>query len=224
MVNPQTHTSSVVIACSLGFLQSTLRWGQVLQNLNVEVMDMPDPFSASVFSRHNLALHALLLENQPWFCARDIGRLMGVHLSERMVNKLDKDQRRVFWIEYFRQPEKQLMLSESGVYALLVYHYVPENRLLREWLTHQVVPALRDAEPSGHSDRPMLSLLDWPEMSLSLLHWQDESWIRLRDMPYLLSHPPQRRVTGPKSLWRLAALAFQSSKRKYGKCMNDWSS
>lgn len=74
------------------------------------------------------------------------------------------------------------MLSESGVYALLVYHYVPGNRLLREWLTHQVVPALRDAEHLGHSDRPLLSLLDWPEMSLSLLHWQDESWIRLRDM------------------------------------------
>jgi prophage antirepressor-like protein len=50
---------------------------------------------------------------------------MGVHLSDRMVNKLDKDQRRFLWIEYFRQPDKQLMLSESGVYALLVYHYVP---------------------------------------------------------------------------------------------------
>ena len=57
---------------------------------------MPDPFSVTVFSRHNLTLHALLLENQPWFCARDIGRLMGVHLSDRMVNKLDKDQRRTF--------------------------------------------------------------------------------------------------------------------------------
>lgn len=224
MVNPQTHTSSVVIACSLGFLKSTLRWGQALQYLNVEVMDMPDPFSVTVFSRHNLALHALLLENQPWFCARDIGRLMGVHLSERMVNKLDKDQRRVLWIEYFRQPEKQLMLSESGVYALLVYHYVPGNRLLREWLTHQVVPALRDAEHLGPSDRPMLSLLDWPEMSLSLLHWQDESWIRLRDMPYLLSDHPQRGVAGATSLWRRLAQAFQSLRRRYGKCMNDWSS
>ena len=94
------------------------------------------------------------------------------------------------------------MLSESGVYALLVYHYVPGNRLLREWLTHQVVPALRDAEHSEHSDRPMLSLLDWPEMSLSLLHWQDEGWIRLRDMPYLLHDRTQRRVTVVKPWWR----------------------
>lgn len=177
---------------------------------------MPDPFSVTVFSRHNLALHALLLENQPWFCARDIGRLMGVHLSERMVNKLDKDQRRILGIEYFRQPEKQLMLSESGVYALLVYHYVPGNRLLREWLTHQVVPALRDAEHSGHSDRPMLSLLDWPEMSLSLLHWQNEGWIRLRDMPYLLSDHTPRKAMATKPLWRRLVQAFQSSKHSMG--------
>jgi len=177
---------------------------------------MPDSHTPTLFTRHNLSLHALLLENQPWFCARDIGRLMGVHLSERMVNKLDKDQRRVLWIEYFRQPEKQLMLSESGVYALLVYHYVPGNRLLREWLTHQVVPALRDAEHSGHSDRPMLSLLDWPEMSLSLLHWQNEGWIRLRDMPYLLSDQTPRKTMATKPWWRRLAQAFQSSKHSMG--------
>ena len=187
---------------------------------------MPDPFSVTVFSRHNLALHALLLENQTWFCARDVGRLMGVHLCERMVNKLDKDQRRVLWIEYFRQPEKQLMLSESGVYALLVYHYVPGNRLLREWLTNEVVTTLRDASYSGDSNRPTLSLLDWPEMSLSLLdwpemslrllHWQDEGWIRLRDMPYLLQDQTQRRVTTTKPWWWRATQLFLSSRRSMG--------
>jgi prophage antirepressor-like protein len=185
-------------------------------------MDMSHPFSITVFSRHKLALHALLLENQAWFCARDIGRLMGIHLSERMVNKLDKDQRHVLWIEYFRQPEKQLMLSESGVYALLVYHYVPGNRLLREWLTHQVVPALRDAEHSGHSDRPMLSLLDWPEMSLSLLHWQDEVWIRLRDMPYLLHDQPQRMVTTVKPWWLWLVRGFSRRSVRWVRCFRCW--
>jgi prophage antirepressor-like protein len=102
------------------------------------------------------------------------------------------------------------MLSESGVYALLVYHYVPGNRLLREWLTHQVVPALRDAEQSENSDRPMLSLLDWPEMSLSLLHWQNEGWIRLRDMPYLLNDQTQSRVNVSKPWWRRVAQVFHS--------------
>ncbi|MNP63156.1 hypothetical protein D3C76_1585210 [compost metagenome] len=108
------------------------------------------------------------------------------------------------------------MLSESGVYALLVYHYAPENRLLREWLTHQVVPALRDAVPSHNADRPMLSLLDWPEMSLSLLHWQDEGWIRLRDMPLLLLSPTRRRVAVVKPWWQKVAQVFQSSRHSMG--------
>ncbi|HEF4762511.1 TPA: Bro-N domain-containing protein [Pseudomonas putida] len=174
---------------------------------------MSDPYTPTVFTRHNLYLHALLLENQPWFCARDIGRLMGVHLNDRMVSKLDKDQRQILWIEYFRQSEKQLMLSESGVYALLVYHYIPGNRLLREWLTHQVVPVLRDAEHSISSDRPMLSLLDWPEMSLSVLHWQDEGWIRLRDMPCWLNDQAQQQAIKAKPWWRRVTQVFQSSKR-----------
>lgn len=177
---------------------------------------MSEPFIPTIFTRHNLSLHALLLENQPWFCARDFGRLMGVHLSDRMVSKLDKDQRHTLWIKYYRQPEKQLMLSESGVYALLVYHYVPGNRLLREWLTHEVVPALRDAEHSVNPDRPMLSLLDWPEMSLSVLHWQDEGWIRLRDMPYWLPDQAQLKVTVAQPWWRRVAKAFQSSKHSMG--------
>ena len=104
------------------------------------------------------------------------------------------------------------MLSESGVYALLVYHYVPGNRLLREWLTNEVVPTLRDAADSGDSNRPMLSLLDWPEMSLSLLHWQDEGWIRLRDMPYLLRNQTYQR-TVKTNRWRGKVVqAFQSLK------------
>lgn len=177
---------------------------------------MSEPFTPTAFTRHNLHLHALLLENQPWFCARDLGRLMGVYLNERMVSKLDEDQRQTLTIHFHGQPEKMLMLSESGVYALLVYHYSPGHRLLREWLTHQVVPTLRDARQSRTADRPMLSLLDWPEMSLSLLHWQDEGWIRLRDMPYLLLNRTRRPVPVVKPWWRRLAELFQPSKRSVG--------
>lgn len=165
----------------------------------------------TAFTRQNLHLHALLLENQPWFCARDLGRLMGLYLAERMVSKLDEDQRQTLEICYHGQSENMLMLSESGVYALLVYHYSPGHRLLREWLTHQVVPTLRDKHQPRAKDRPMLSLLDWPEMSLSLLHWQDEGWIRLRDMPYLLLNRTRRRVPPNKTWFQKMAELFQPS-------------
>jgi len=174
---------------------------------------MHDPYVPTVFTRHNLHLHALLLENQAWFCARDLGRLMGLYLDERATRKLDEDQRRTLKLLFHGQPVEMLMVSESAVYALLVYHYAPENRLLRGWLTHEVVTTLRDERQSRTADRPLLSLLDWPEMSLNLLHWQDEGWIRLRDMPYLLVNRPY----SPKSMitpwWRKVVQVFRLRQR-----------
>ena len=163
---------------------------------------MSEPLIPTLFTRHNIYLHALLVENQAWFCAHDLGRLMGKFLDERMSRKLDADQRQMMFVYAHGAAEERLMVSESGVYALLVYHYCPEYRLLREWLTHQVVPALRDARPSRAVERPTLSVLDWPKMSLSMLHWQDEPWIRLRDMPCVLTDGPFNRR---ESWWRKAS-------------------
>jgi prophage antirepressor-like protein len=162
-----------------------------------------EPLTSTLFTRHDIHLHALLFENQVWFYARDIGRLMGKYLDERMSRKLDADQRRMLLVHAHGAAEERLMLSESGVYALLVYHYCPEYRSLREWLTHQVVPALRDARTVRAVERPTLSVLDWPQMQLSLLHWQNEPWIRLRDMPCILL--PQQQT----SWWRKASRLFQ---------------
>ncbi|WP_283188919.1 Bro-N domain-containing protein [Pseudomonas sp. PMCC200344] len=163
---------------------------------------MPEPLVSTLFIRHNIYLPALLVENQAWFSAHDLGRLMGKYLDERTTRKLDADQRQMMYVYAHNVAEERLMVSESGVYALLVYHYCPENRLLREWLTHQVVPALRDARSSRTVERPTLSMLDWPQMSLCMLHWQDEPWIRLRDMPCVLADDPFNRR---ESWWRKAS-------------------
>ncbi len=176
---------------------------------------MHDPLVPIVFTRQNLSLHTLLLENQPWFCARDLGRLMGWFLDERTTRKLDEDQRRTIKLLFHGQPEEMLMISESGAYALLVYHYTPGNRLLRSWLTHEVVPTLRDEWQPQTAERPMLSMLDWPEMSLNLLHWQDEGWIRLRDMPYLLVNRTYRKESARLPWWRKLIQPFRTKQRIY---------
>lgn len=160
---------------------------------------MSEPLLPTRFTRNKTHLHAILVENQAWFCVQELGRLMGKHLDERQLRKLDADQRQLMCVELFGETEEQWMVSESGVYALLIYHYCPEYRQLREWVTLQVVPALRDARPARSLERPTLSVLSWPQMSLSTLHWQDEQWIRLRDMPCLLADDP---FTREKSRWR----------------------
>ncbi|WP_277759817.1 Bro-N domain-containing protein [Pseudomonas sp. A34-9] len=157
-----------------------------------------------LFTRHKLPLHALLIQNQPWFSARDLGRLVHIYLNERMLRKLDPDQYQTRKTLIHHQIENTLLISESGIYALLVYHYCPEYRALREWLTHQVIPTLRDTQAPTTSERPHLSLLSWPDMSLSLLHWNNQPWIRLQDVPHMVTEREQVNRTVVNSWWRKA--------------------
>lgn len=154
-------------------------------------------FPATLFTRHHRALRAIFTESQAWFCLADLARLMGQTLGERSALKLDADQRRVVWLQANGDWQKQLMVSESGAFALLVHHYVPENRALRQWLTHEVLPALHGA--SGATlDNPKLSHLQWPGTSLSVMQWRDEAWVRLRDMPTVVAEIPAPQEHG---LW-----------------------
>ena len=98
-----------------------------------------------IFTRHKLHLHALLLENQAWFSARDLGRLLRLFLDERALRKLDPDQHQNLQMLIHGTVENTLLISESGVYALLVYHYCPEYRGPRSALT--AAPARRARSP-----------------------------------------------------------------------------
>lgn len=149
---------------------------------------MADHIEPTIFLRHNRPLRTVLLESQVWFCARDLGRLMGWPLNERTTRKLDEDQRRVVLLAGHCEAVGELMVSESGMYVLLAQHYHAENRGLRQWITKEVVTSIRDEALPHNGNHPSLSFLQWPGLSVSLLHWQSEPWIRLRDMPRMLPH------------------------------------
>lgn len=156
---------------------------------------MTDCFEPKIFIRHNRQLRALQLENQAWFSLQDTARLMGRPLDERATLKLDPDQRRSAWLNSNGQWSKQLLISESGLFAILVHHYVPENRALRQWLTHEVLPTLRN-KPEPHA--PSLKVVKWPRSSVGVLEWQSDYWVRLRDVPQVMDRPSER----IRGLWK----------------------
>ncbi|MDO7928881.1 Bro-N domain-containing protein [Pseudomonas sp. KFB-139] len=173
--------------------------------------DLPctSSFQATLFLRHSRMLRAMFTESQAWLCLSDLARLMGQTLGERSALKLDADQRRVVWLQANGKWQKQLMVSESGAFALLVHHYVPENRALRQWLTHEVLPVLHGAQ-NVTLDNPRLSHLHWPGTSLSVMQWRDEPWIRLRDMPNVA---PQVLPSPERGFWRKVMSHLDGSQR-----------
>ncbi|WP_256574721.1 BRO family protein [Pseudomonas sp. PA15(2017)] len=131
----------------------------------------------TTFTRHRRQLRAVLLEPHCWFCARDLGRLIGQpHLKERVTRTLDADQLLdAVLLNTHGQPETTRLISESGAYAALIHYYHPENRCIRRWITADVVPTLREGGPAN-TRRPRRE----NRQGLSLLHWQGDVWIPYR--------------------------------------------
>ena len=145
----------------------------------------------STFLRYHRQLRVVLIERQAWFVARDLARLTNSHVTERVIHRLDPDQHRKALLMGPRgAAEEELLVSESGVYALLaVNFYHPENRSLRQWLSNEVIPVLRDEEQHNqHLPRRRYGQALGRE--LGLLDWQGTLWVRAKDALTLLETSP----------------------------------
>ncbi|MCP1647176.1 BRO-N domain-containing protein [Pseudomonas nitroreducens] len=144
------------------------------------------PLVPTLFYRHKRRLRALLIEGQPWFVVHDLAKLMHAFLEERVGNNLDADQvcRRMILNDHGLAEELEL-ISESGLYASLIYFYHPENRCIRQWITQTVVPSLR-ANEQTLDEQPRRRLLRWERQQLSVLDWQGQVWVPLPELPQAL--------------------------------------
>ncbi len=152
-----------------------------------------------VFMRHQRPLRALMLENQPWFAASDLGGLMGCPVEHFTEHRLDADLKRRERLQTHNSEQDTWLVCEAGLFNLFSRYRHPENRSLRQWITHEVIPALRG--PTLPVQHPRRSLLRWESRDIALLEWNDQLWVRYSDVPQLLQ---PKTATAPRSAgwWR----------------------
>ncbi|MDH4585603.1 phage antirepressor [Pseudomonas sp. BN415] len=143
------------------------------------------------FIRHKRQLRALLLDDEPWFAVSDLARLMNhPQLAERVHRNLDDDQLKRAWMRNGHgEFQEELLISDSGVFAVLIHFYHPENRCIRQWITQQVIPRLRSEERVDEA-RPCRKMQHWLGRELKVLHWQGKAWLPLNECARLLEQAP----------------------------------
>lgn len=153
-------------------------------NLSISLADQG--LTPICFVRHNRQLRGLMIEQQAWFVVRDLGKLLSYKISAPFIARLDGDQSR--HERLVGNPEPELLVSESGFYALLlVYCYHPENRSLRQWLTNEVLPVLRD-QPNHDARLPRRRMQHLLGEALPVMDWQGSLWVRWRDAVGLMEN------------------------------------
>ena len=77
---------------------------------------------------------------EPWFVAKDVCGILGIQNTTQAVENLDNDERSMFNIG--RQGEANI-ISESGLYTLIVRSRSERAAPIRRWITHDILPSIR---------------------------------------------------------------------------------
>ena len=78
--------------------------------------------------------------NDPWFVAADVCKVLGHTNTTTALRNLDEDERAKFNLGGGRRAN---IVSESGLYKLIMQSRKPEAKVFQDWVTRDVLPAIR---------------------------------------------------------------------------------
>ena len=123
-----------------------------------------------VFNYEQNEIRTVLIGGEPWFVAVDICAALEIQNAADALNRLDDDERGRFNLG--RQGEANI-ISESGLYSLVLGSRKPEAKAFKRWITHDVIPSIR--RTGAYMPQPMSQL----EILRSMIDAQIQSEKRL---------------------------------------------
>ena len=84
----------------------------------------------------------------PWFVAKDVMDILGLDNATRAVSRIDEDDKADFTISKLssngtNQRRNYTIISESGLYSLILTSRKPDAKRFKKWVTSEVLPSIR---------------------------------------------------------------------------------
>lgn len=97
--------------------------------------------SLQVFNYNNNEVRTIDQDGEPWFVAKDVCDVLTLTNPTETVKSLDSDEKSTLRISE-GGPEINI-ISESGLYTLVIRSNKPEAKTFKRWITHEVLPTIR---------------------------------------------------------------------------------
>lgn len=96
-----------------------------------------------VFEYADREVRTVALDGEVWFVLADICGVLGIANASNVASRLDEADIRQADISSGGQRRAVTIVSESGMYEVVIRSDKPEARRFRWWVTHEVIPAIR---------------------------------------------------------------------------------
>lgn len=101
-----------------------------------------DALSVFVFKDHKVRVTDR--EGNPWFILTDVCDALDIVNVHQAGSRLDTDERSVCFADTSDGRLREMtVISESGLYTLILRSNKPAAREFRRWVTHEVLPSIR---------------------------------------------------------------------------------
>ena len=101
--------------------------------------------SLELFHFKGRQVRTIRLDGEPWFVAADVCAVLGLNNPSQALSSLEADERRLITNEAWRANGGMAIVSEPGLYSLILRSRRPEARDFRRWIIHEVLPTLRQS-------------------------------------------------------------------------------
>lgn len=145
---------------------------------------MNDSTSIQLFHNDKFGdVRALSVDGEPWFVAKDVCDALGLNNSRKAVARLDDDEKGVTSSDTPGGEQRVQIVSEPGLYKLIMRSRKSEAKAFQRWVTHDVLPAIRrtggymvarDETPEQTMARALLIAQETIERSNKALRFEQE--------------------------------------------------
>ncbi|MCD4557640.1 phage antirepressor [Schaalia sp. lx-100] len=78
-------------------------------------------------------------DGEPWFVVADVTRILEIGNPSQAITRLDDDERTLI----SNEGHDLNVVSEAGLYSLILGSRKPEAKAFKRWVTHEVLPSVR---------------------------------------------------------------------------------
>lgn len=94
------------------------------------------------------SLRTVTIDNEPWFVAADVCKALEISNNRDAMSRLDSDEKADVALtdtssNGVTQTRNYTIISEPGLYSLVLGSRKPEARKFKRWVTHDVIPSIR---------------------------------------------------------------------------------
>lgn len=119
-------------------------------------------------------------DGEPWFVLADVCRELDVGNPSDAAKRLDDDERDALdTIDPMGRTQRATIISESGLYSLILTSRKEGARRFKKWVTAEVLPSIRKTGGYGHTQPDYSVILNDPAALRGLLGNYAERVIKL---------------------------------------------